>query len=334
MPATRCLVSVIIPVHNDEGTLIRCLDSVFSQGLREMEIILVNNGSTDTSVELCETYREKDQRVRVVHMEHDTWGVACNKGLEAALGKYVHFVNAADYIEGEMEALSDTLLKNLDVIFLDTSFYNASNFWDISHHSVLRRLCKDIPARLWDKLIRRDILIEKDIRFTEGVIWESVDFNIKLYIHANVYGAVEFPYARHTEEAVHDSAETFDKIISTLSKWAGPAESTYEEYSTFIHIWMAGMYCDLLIPMYHRLPSDARAVFYTRMKDFQWLLGVRKTRGSRLLEALYIILGPLATSYIIAVFLTFFKGYDMIEKMKMRRQSNDESSGNWLREDS
>ena len=300
----RCPISMIISVYNNDGEkLTSCLNSILDQGSWDFEVILVNNGSTDESVvTLCEGYRERDQRVSVLHMEHDTNAVAYNKGLEAATGKYVHFIDPSDRLDDNaIEKLSPLLLQNSDVIFIDTSYYDVPNFWDISHTNVLRRLSQKIPDKLWDKLVRRDVLMQNDIHFTSG-IWESVDFCMLVYIHAQVYGAVDFSYyIRHEEQEDTDFEGIFHRAILTLSKWTGPAESTYEDYNTVIHRWMATIYCDLLVPLFSRLPRNNRSVFIRMMDDFQWLLSLE--RKDRLTYALYSVFGPLGVSYLTRLFL-------------------------------
>ena len=294
MPGIRCPISIIIPVYNNEKTLADCLGSILNQGSEEFEIILINNGSIDGSVGICEDYRAKDHRVKVIHMEHDAAAVAYNKGLEAAIGKYVHFASASDYIkESAFKKISPFLLQNLDVIFLEA----ATKFWDVSHTNALRRLNREVPNKLWDKLIRRELLTKDDIWFSTGAIWEIADFCIKLYLHAATYGTIDFPYYHRHEESLDNNIEAaFGKIIMTLSKWTGPAESAYEEYGTIIHNWMAIMYCDLLIPMFSRLPPDARKSYKPGMMDFQWLLDTDKTRKNQTVKILFSVFGPLITS--------------------------------------
>ena len=302
--AGRIPISMIIHVYNNEQALPTCLDSIISQGSLDFEVVLVNNGSTDGSVAICENYREKDRRVQVVHMEHDDVAVAYNNGLEAAGGRYIHFVDANDQIkEGVIEEVQSVLRHNLDVVFVDTSFYRSANFWDISHSNILRRLCQDMPDRLWDKLIRRELLEKDDIRFTKGLVWEKVDFSIKLYLHALTYTAVDFPYYSKTENTNKPDPEgVFSKIILTLSKWAGPAEFVYEDHTHILHSWMAAMYCDYLIPMFKQLPKESREMYKRGMGDFQWLFDVRHERKDKLIKILYAVCGPLVASYALSVF--------------------------------
>ena len=299
----KTLISIIIPIYNNEDTLATCLNSVM-QSSRDFEVILVNNGSTDSSVEICESYREKDSRIMVVHMDHDNPAHVYNNGLFAANGRYVHFIDPHDYLEdGAIDAVANLLLQNTDVVFLESST-DHPNFWDISHNNALRRLCRAVPDKVWDKLIRRELLLENDIIFTDGIIWEEVDFCMKLYLYAKTYDAIDFTYYHHSKKApvspsnqIDDNEELFGKIILTLSKWAGPAESTYQDYSTFIHSWMSLMYCDIIVPLYSTLSPNTRNIYKPGMEDFRWLL--EHSHKSRTIKILYMIFGPFITSKLI-----------------------------------
>lgn len=92
------IVSVIVPVYNVEQYLARCVESLLAQTLKEIEIILVDDGSTDKSGMLCDAFAKKDGRVRVIHKENAGQGLARNDGLDIAAGKYVLFIDSDDYI--------------------------------------------------------------------------------------------------------------------------------------------------------------------------------------------------------------------------------------------
>ena len=302
------MISVIIPVHNDEDSLAACFVSILAQRGLDYEVILVNNGSTDGSAALCDNFRESNRRVQVIHMEHAGTATALNRGLELASAPYVFFAEAGTcFEEGAFEELEEILSKDYDVIFIPTGESRPEGLWDVSHNNILRRLCQKMPEQLCDKLIRRDLLIGDDIRFTEGIIWENVDFCIKLYLHARSYAAFEknlFQVKKPVQEQ-RDAEEAFSRIILTLSKWAGPAESSYEEYGQFIHRWMAAMYCDILVPMYRQMPGEARKIYKLGMRDFRWLLNVRRARRDQLTNGLYLMLGLLPTSYIMSLQMLF-----------------------------
>lgn len=96
------IVSILIPVYNVENYLEKCLDSVISQTMNNIEIICVNDGSTDHSGEILEKYQKKDKRIIVVNKENGGLPSARNAGLEIARGKYIGFVDSDDYINSDL----------------------------------------------------------------------------------------------------------------------------------------------------------------------------------------------------------------------------------------
>lgn len=112
------LISVIIPVYNVEKYLDRCMQSVLKQTYRNLEIILVDDGSTDASGKICDEYREKDDRIKVIHKENGGASSARNVGLKIATGNFIGFVDSDDLIVGDMyEYLSDLLHQtNADLV--------------------------------------------------------------------------------------------------------------------------------------------------------------------------------------------------------------------------
>lgn len=105
-------VSVIIPVYNTDDYLERCLRSVVSQTYSNLEIILINDGSTDSSGEICEKWSNSDERIAVVHKENGGLSSARNAGIDLATGRYIAFVDSDDYIEPQMYETMVELLEN------------------------------------------------------------------------------------------------------------------------------------------------------------------------------------------------------------------------------
>ena len=95
-------VSVIVPVYNAEKYLQECVDSILGQTLADLELILVDDGSTDTSPALCDRYAEQDARVKVIHKPNGRAASARNAGIRAASGDYVAFVDSDDWVSAEM----------------------------------------------------------------------------------------------------------------------------------------------------------------------------------------------------------------------------------------
>ena len=120
------LISIIVPIYNVAKYLDRCMKSLLDQSYQNIEIILIDDGSTDDSGEKCEFYSSKDNRINVIHKKNEGLGMARNSGLKIAQGKYVLFVDSDDYIESQMiERLYDKLKKNnADTCFC--RYYNTS----------------------------------------------------------------------------------------------------------------------------------------------------------------------------------------------------------------
>ena len=95
-------VSVIIPVYKVEEYLERCVQSVLNQTLKDIEIVLVDDGSPDNCPKMCDEFAKKDSRIKVVHKNNEGLGKARNSGLEVATGEYVAFVDSDDYVHPEM----------------------------------------------------------------------------------------------------------------------------------------------------------------------------------------------------------------------------------------
>lgn len=114
-------VSIIVPVYNVEKFLDRCVNSLINQTLKDIEIILVDDGSPDHCPQMCDRYREQDERIKVVHKKNGGLGYARNSGMEAATGEYVGFVDSDDYVERDMfEALYQAAIGNgADIVRAD-----------------------------------------------------------------------------------------------------------------------------------------------------------------------------------------------------------------------
>lgn len=181
-------VSVIIPVFNVEQYLPRCLDSVIGQSLENIEILCINDGSTDGSAEILRKYAEKDKRIKVLHQENKGLSVTRNRGLNEANGAYVFFVDSDDYLHLQtLEIFYKTAQKTNAPIVISTRFcrlgkqaentkiYDATKVRCKVSNNPLKDLYttknRYISAVAWNKLYRADIA--KDFRFIEGIYFED-----------------------------------------------------------------------------------------------------------------------------------------------------------------
>lgn len=169
MPA----VSVIVPVYNTEKYLEECIRSLTEQTLPDLELIFVDDGSTDASPQILEKYQAMDpRRVRVITLENGGQGRARNVGLAAATGEYVGFVDSDDYVDRRMYAAMYTRARseNADLVECDFHYLGEDGREKRAYGS----------AAPWNKLIRRQLLTDNSIFFPEGYIYEDTSFYLKL----------------------------------------------------------------------------------------------------------------------------------------------------------
>ena len=127
MKEKKDLISVVIPVYNTEKYLKECIDSVINQSYNNLEIILVDDGSTDNSLEICNKYADMDKRIKVIHKNNGGLSDARNVGIENANGKYITFVDSDDFIENDMYELlyNDVCENNAEIAGCDYYLFNS-----------------------------------------------------------------------------------------------------------------------------------------------------------------------------------------------------------------
>ena len=177
-------VSVIIPVYNVEKYLRECLDSVVNQTLKDIEIICVNDGSTDNSLKILEEYASQDSRIKIINQENQGAGAARNKGLEFAQGEYLSFLDSDDYFEPDMLKMmyDKSKLNDLDIVVVKSRQYDllTNNFSNIETAFNVQFLPKKeifnysdatdyifniFNGWAWDKLFKKDFILLNKIKF-------------------------------------------------------------------------------------------------------------------------------------------------------------------------
>lgn len=181
-----CVFSIIIPVYNVEQYLRVCLDSIAAQTIGDFEAILIDDGSSDASGEICDEYAKDDNRFSVFHQKNQGVSAARNKGLELANGKYIVFVDSDDYIESTFLDIMCHEMKGFDLLFYgDTYHYQDGNILTHQPFSSESNDRKTVENRIlafkrsddgyeyfgytWNKVFRTDIIKKHTIRFIEGL---------------------------------------------------------------------------------------------------------------------------------------------------------------------
>ena len=205
----RPMVSIIVPIYNAEQYLRRCVDSILNQEYTDYELLLVNDGSTDASGDICEEYGDRDPRVIVIQKENTGVSDSRNRALDRARGKYLQFLDSDDWITPDATRLFVRAAEEYGCDMVISDFYRVvgerlSPKGDIEEEGVLTREefaahMMENPADfyygvLWNKLYRRDIVEEHNLRMDTDINWcEDFMFNLEYIRYAKVFYALHAP---------------------------------------------------------------------------------------------------------------------------------------------
>lgn len=246
-------ISIIIPMYNAEKYIARCLESVINQSFNDIEIIIVNDGSTDKSLEICRKYAEVDERIVILNKENNGVSVARNQGMNVATGEYVMFVDSDDWID---ESMCQDLYKrisecNADICFCNNikEYGNKSEYIDfgdskdVINLSLIEEKDKKIAHRRETfrgpcaKLYKRSIIIDNNITFKrELAIGEDLVFNLE-YLKYCEKMVVEKKFLYHyrvnlyseTKRYRENAWDTYRKLLVILEEYL-KSNFSKEEY--------------------------------------------------------------------------------------------------------
>ena len=193
-------ISVIVPVYNSEEYLRRCIDSILKQSYELFELIAVDDGSSDNSWKILENYSKQDNRIRIIHQENAGPGKARNRGLDAASGEYVVFVDSDDFIENDY--FLKLSKKTEDVIFIDVNQVDESfELICTEYMSDKREISKDefIRSQMTGKInwggvrkaVKRELLEKHNIRYSDHKIGEEAIFSFFIMYYAASFSFIE-----------------------------------------------------------------------------------------------------------------------------------------------
>lgn len=197
-------VSVIVPIYNVENYLNRCLDSLVDQTLQDIEIVLVNDGSTDKSGDIAKEYAQKySEKVKYLEKENGGLSDARNFGMPHATGEYIAFLDSDDYIEKTAYEEMYNKAKENDADYVECDF-----LWEYPdkvkedkrfNYNNKKEMLAFVRVVAWNKLISRKILANNNINFPKGLRYEDVEFTYKLIPHLNKISYVEKCLVHYTQ---------------------------------------------------------------------------------------------------------------------------------------
>ena len=217
-------VSVIIPVYNTEKYLRECLDSVVNQTLKDIEIICVDDGSTDGSLAILHEYEEKDSRVKVYMQEKSNAGAARNVGLSKATGEYLAFLDSDDYYELFMleHMLACAQKRVADIVvcryhtYYESTGKTSYSCWGVkmdrlpsnivfSYHEIEQECFSSILGCPWNKLFKRKLVTENKLRFQEQPVFNDAFFSYSAMISTNALTVLDESLICYRSRASSDS---------------------------------------------------------------------------------------------------------------------------------
>ena len=227
-------ISVLVPIYNVERYLRQCLDSLVGQTLKEIEIILLNDGSTDASGAICDEYAAKDARIRVIHKPNSGYGATMNVGLRAAQGEYIGILESDDWTEPNMYETLYSLAKEHDVQVVKSNYYryteNKGNtlltiFPQKDYECVVNpKVSSEIffsHACIWCAIYKRSFLEEKDIRFLEtpGASYQDTSFNFKVWATVEKVWLTSEAFVHYRCDRDESSVRSKGKVFFIRDEW-------------------------------------------------------------------------------------------------------------------
>lgn len=227
-------VSILVPVYNVEDFLRECLDSLVSQTLTDIEIICINDGSTDDSLSILKEYANMDPRIKVISKHNTGYGNTMNIGLEYAKGEYIGIVESDDFISSNMYEVLYFKAKKNALDFVKSNYYKYETNGKIEKDSSLSIVGYDFimdPKKYnifdilciahWSGLYNREFLIKNNVKFSEtpGASYQDVSFLYLVYLYAKRVMFIEDAFLYYRIDNVNSSVKSKEKVFYIIKEF-------------------------------------------------------------------------------------------------------------------
>lgn len=273
-------ISVIVPVYNVEKYLRKCLDSIIAQTLKDIEIICVNDGSTDSSLEILSDYAKRDKRITIISQENAGLGAARNTGIRAATGTYLGFVDSDDFVDKTLyekaynkaeKNQADVVIFNIYLyytdtchqhIFRDMEFYKALSkegfFTAIEHPPIIQNI------GVWDKIYRRDFIEKHNLLNPVSRIYEDVVFTVQTLVLASRISVIEEPliyYRKNTGVSIVDKEVKLDYYKFDFLKNLKESKIFLQQVGLYEHFQKDFLFFQFRGVMFHQHNMQTKKTF-------------------------------------------------------------------------
>lgn len=228
-------ISVVVPVYNVEKYLKECIDSIINQTLEDIEVICVNDGSTDSSLEILNDYAKKDSRIIVINKSNSGYGHTMNMGLNAATGEYIGIIESDDFADKNMFENLYKLAKEYDADIVKGDWYN---YWSknkfarknnrISSAKTLKltnskqdKSLLRINPSVWSAIYKREFLNKDNIRFLEtpGASYQDLAFSFKVFALAERVILTDKAYLYYRQDNMNSSVKSKTKVYCVCDEY-------------------------------------------------------------------------------------------------------------------
>ncbi len=306
MTSDNPLISVIVPIYKVEAYLDRCVESIVNQTYRNLEIILVDDGSPDKCPEMCDQWAEKDPRIRVIHKQNGGLSDARNAGMDSAKGEYIAFIDSDDLVDIHYIAFLYQAIMEYDA---DISACEVCEFPDGEFAANTEAVMPEVQlatskdaiggllkgcnfrAVAWNKLYRREVL--ENIRFEVGRLHEDEFFSFRVYDMAEKLTFIDVPLYYYRQRAASIMTtftarhlDALDAFMERLEFLKNKYPDLYVRDKVWICIVCINSYCGLLKG--HALSCDSKHRILDARKKLEFTWRELKTYSPK--QWIYIIM--------------------------------------------
>lgn len=239
-------ISVIVPVYNAEKYLHRCIDSILNQIFTDFEVLLINDGSTDSSSIICDEYAIKDSRIRIFHKENGGVASSRNMGIKHMEGIYSIHVDSDDWVEPNYlsSLYAESLKSNADIVWCDFNEVSEDKIVISNQYSLDNRtavcdlLLGKMHGSLCNKLIRNKLLVDCNITFLEGVdLWEDLYCTILCFYYSNKVSYINKSCYNYRIDSIGSITDNVPKDINKILMKVRVAEELEKVFYNKDHVF-------------------------------------------------------------------------------------------------
>lgn len=315
-------ISIIIPVYNVKRYLRKCIDSILAQTFTDYEVILVNDGSTDGSEEICAQYAMNDSRIIVVNQSNGGLSAARNTGLKIACGEYIAFVDSDDWIHKDMYRIlyENSIKHDADIVMCGFSLTSSERVSEIiplrpgveiltNKEALLNLSQKSTFVKMvvvWNKLYKKELW--KKLRYPEGFINEDNYVSYKLLYNSNKVVLVEAAmyYYRQRANSIMKKPYTIERTY-VLRSYEQKVRYFKRKNETYLHLISIHEYIEKIIQNYYLSKEnsiDKATIKKLYQKAFCEIAKYVECDKFRMLDKFYFIVFLLSPNWYKKIFYT------------------------------